>query len=337
MKRNTSRPLTGFARSEQGATSVIIALSLTALLGLAALVVDMGVAYIKTAETQTAADAAVMAAGLMLPVGKDDTARRAAMEQTVREYLVKNGVKAETAAEVTFAQEQDGYYHAVGVNVPATSETGFAKIFGIREVTFTRGAEARTIPCTTLSDAVPLSVQEETLQEIIAQGNISHVVLKYGKNTGEVVNGAFGAVDLDGVKGGGANDYYSWLYGGYQGKLHIGDVLPIESGNMAGPTLAGIRLRYEACTHYRTTGGCTAEHYVAGCPRVMKVPVVVYVSNKEVKLVGFAAFVLEDYHTYAAQGYVIGSYVDMVNIGSADGDVTGTAENFGIYSLTLSK
>ena len=172
MKRNTLRPLTGFARSEQGATSVIIALSLTALLGLAALVVDMGVAYIKTAETQTAADAAVMAAGLMLPVGKDDTARRAAMEQTVREYLVKNGVKAETAAEVTFAQEQDGYYHAVGVNVPATSETGFAKIFGIREVTFTRGAEARTIPCTTLSDAVPLSVQEETLQEIIAQGNI---------------------------------------------------------------------------------------------------------------------------------------------------------------------
>jgi hypothetical protein len=35
----------------------------------------------------------------------------------------------------------------------------------------------------------------------------------------------------------------------------------------------------------------------------------------------------------AAQGV----NVDMVNIGAADGDLTGTADGFGVYSLILTK
>ena len=326
-----------FFKDERGSNIVIIALTITALLILAAFVVDLGAAYVKTAEVQTAADAAVMAAGMQLPVEVNDTSKQSAMTATVLEYLQKNGITDTADVNVYFSQTQENLYMRIGVDVPAISKTEFSKIIGVNEVTFTRSAEARTLATTSLNDLVPLSAREDVLNALIASGNTEHVVLKYGKNTGEVVQGAFGAIDLDGVKGGGANDYVSWLTNGYQGELTVGTVLPIEGGNMAGPTLTGLSARFNACTHFQSDGGCTAAHYDSTCPRVMKVPVIQYINSHYVKVVGFAAFVIEDYTTYSTQGYVIGTYVDMINIGAATGDITGSAENYGVYSLTLSK
>lgn len=325
-------------KEETGSSAALIALCMTALLSMSAVAVDLGTAYVHTAEVQTAADAAVMAAGLMLPVSATDAVGCSLIRAEAKEYIEKNGVEYTDDIVIYLAGEENGCYTRIGVEIPATSETAFARIFGVEEVTFTRAAESAVIPCVSISDVVPLSVQESTLDALIASGSTEHVILKYGKKTGEVVNGAFGAIDLDGVNGGGANDYVSWLSNGYNGYLSIGDVLPVESGNMAGPTLKGVTARFNSCTHFMTSGGCTAEHYEAGCPRVMKIPVIEYVtSGKTVRIVGFAAFVLEDYTTYSSQGYVIGTYVDMVNIGSVYGDVTGAAESYGVYSLTLSK
>ncbi|MEN6564337.1 MAG: pilus assembly protein TadG-related protein [Christensenella sp.] len=324
---------------ERGESLLIVVLVMTGLVGVTATVADLGAAYVKTAQTQTAADAAALAAGMKLPLGSADAAGLAAATATAREYLSKNGVSDASAAAVTFGELEGGDYHSVSVSQPAVSETAFARIFGVDEISFRREAEARVVPCAAMSDLVPLSIQESVLNEMIAGGTTQHAILKYDSNTEEVENGSFGAVDLDGVKGGGANDYTSWLANGYQAKLVIGTVLPIEAGNMTGPTYSGIVQRYSACTHYASNGGCKAGCYVDDCPRVMKVPVIVYTdsSNKYVRVVGFAAFVLEDYTTYADKGCVVGSYVDMVNIGAADGDLTGTAAQFGVYSLVLSK
>ena len=324
---------------ERGESLLIVALAMTALVGVTATVADLGAAYVKTAQTQTAADAAALAAGMKLPLKSTDSAGLAAATATAREYLTKNGVADASSATVTFGNLEGGDYHSVYVSQPAVSETAFARIFGIDEISFSRGAEARVVPCTAISDLVPLSIQEDVLSEMIATGATQHAILKYGSNTDEVENGSFGAIDLDGVKGGGANDYTNWLANGYQAKLEVGTVLPIEAGNMTGPTYSGIVARYNACTHYPSNGGCKVGCYVDDCPRVMKVPVIVYTdsSHKYVRVVGFAAFVLEDYTTYADKGCVIGSYVDMVNIGAADGDLTGTASGFGVYSLVLSK
>jgi hypothetical protein len=83
-------------------------------------------------------------------------------------------------------------------------------------------------------------------------------------------------------------------------------------------------------------GGCTADHYEPHCTRVIKVPVVEYVDSKQVQIVGFAAFVLEGQNPDYPDS-ITGSYVDMVTLGSAGGDTTGTASDFGVYSLMLSK
>ncbi len=328
----------GFWKEENGASLILLAFAMTTFLALAAIGLDIGVAYLRTAEVQTAADAAVMAAGLLMPVKVSDTERQNEIIEIGRDYLAKNGVSAEDAA-FYFAEEADGLYYRIGADIDAVSETSFARVFGADTITFSRGAEARAIPCVSLNDVVPLSVEESKLTALIDSGLTEHVVLKYGKNTGGVVQGSFGAIDLDGVKGGGANDYLNWLNYGYSGYLYIGDILPVESGNMAGPTYTGVKARYDACTHFPSEGGCSKEHYVAGCPRLMKVPVIVYTSgsHKEVKLVGFAAFILEDYATYEKDGYVIGSYVDTVNVGSEYGDLTGSVQSFGVYSLTLSR
>jgi hypothetical protein len=105
---------------------------------------------------------------------------------------------------------------------------------------------------------------------------------------------------------------------------------------MAGPTAAGFNARYSQCSHFPDDGGCTAEHYEPHCPRVIKVPVVTYVPGKNVKIVGFAAFVLEG-QADSSNDTITGSYVDMVTIGSSGGDSTGTADDYGVYSLMLSK
>lgn len=324
---------------EVGESILIVVLAMTALVGVAATVTDMGTAYVKTAQTQTAVDASVLAAGLKLPIKSSDTAAITQATATAREYLEKNGVEDSSLASISLGDLDDGAYHSITVTQPAVSETAFARIFGINEITFSRSAQAKVVPCSALSDLVPLSIQEDVLNEMIATGATQHAILKYGSNTDEVENGSFGAIDLDGVKGGGANDYTNWLAHGYQTKLTIGTTLPVESGNMTGPTYSGIVSRYNACTHYPSNGGCKAGCYNDDCPRVMKVPVIVYTdsSHKYVRVVGFAAFVLEDYTTYEDQGCVIGTYVDMVNIGAADGDLTGTASGFGVYSLVLSK
>ena len=326
-------------RQELGQSLLVVVFALTALIGVTATVTDLGVAYAKTARTQTAADAAALAAGMKLPLKTGDATGQAAAIATAREYLTKNGVEDATQATITFGSLSDGSYHSIDVRQPASSETAFARIFGIDEITFWREAEAKVVPCAALSDLVPLSIQESTLNEIIASGSTQHAILKYGTNTEDVDYGAFGAIDLDGVKGGGANDYTTWLANGYQAKLTVGTVLPIEPGNMTGPTYDGVAQRYNACTHYPSEGGCSLNKYVDDCPRVMKVPVIEYTdsSHKYVRVVGFAAFVLEDYTTYEDVGCVVGSYVNMVNVGAADGDLTGTESSFGVYSLVLSK
>jgi hypothetical protein len=322
---------------ESGQSLLVIIFAITAMIGVAATVTDLGTAYVKTAQTQTAVDAAVLAGGFTLPIKTSDSTAIAKATTVAKEYLTKNGVTDTSNTTVTLGDLTDGAYYSIYVSQPASAPTAFAKIFGITSITFARDAKAKVVPCTALSDLVPLSIQEGILNQLIADNKTQHCILKYGLKDDNVNNGAFGAIDLDGVKGGGANDYTNWLANGYQAKLTVGTVLPIEAGNMTGPTYAGIVERYNACTHFPSEGGCKISKYVDDCPRVMKIAVIEYTdsSHKYVRIKGFAAFVLEDYTTYADKGCVIGSYANMVNVGAADGDLTGTKPAFGVYSLIL--
>ncbi len=73
-------------RDERGNVTIIVCLILTTLLGVTALVVDMGVVYAEKVQLANAIDAALLAGGQELP--DDKTKAKTVMEQ----YLIANGV-----------------------------------------------------------------------------------------------------------------------------------------------------------------------------------------------------------------------------------------------------
>lgn len=80
---------------QQGVASVMVALSIAALMGLTALAVDLGQAYLKRGELQTAADAGALAgANSLLAEGEDHTDLRT----IVTNYVHKNLVEADQPA-----------------------------------------------------------------------------------------------------------------------------------------------------------------------------------------------------------------------------------------------
>ncbi len=320
---------------QSGSVSVMITALMSVLIMLGALAVDMGTVYVAGAKIQTAADAAMLAAGSFLPIKTNDFEKQRQVTTLAAQYLEKNGVTNPADYKIYLQKDENGKYTTLGVDVKGAVPAGFAKIFGVEQLSFQKTAEVKTMVCVRLTDVIPLSVQKSTLQDALDSGKTTHIYLKYGAKNPGAENGNFGAIDLDGVQGGGANDFEKWLTNGFSGELSVSSQLyPVESGNMAGPTQRAFTSRYNACTHYAGSGGCTYEHYFSFCPRVVKVPIVEYDSKKRVRITGFAAFVLE---SAGRKDEVTGSYVDMVTVGSSGADPTGDAPDYGVYSLMLSK
>ncbi|MDO4582329.1 MAG: pilus assembly protein TadG-related protein [Bacillota bacterium] len=322
-------------RDEQGAVVIILALVMTALLGVTAVGVDLGAAYVEAAEAQTAADTAVLAAGRLLPLDASSEANRQLIISEAEEYLQKNGFAELSAFEIKVGVS-NGAYSSIDVDIRTSTATGFAQVFGVDSIELDRGASAEVLAVGAATGVVPISVEAAALTQLLEQGVTEHIVLKYGNKTDNVVNGAFGALEIDGETGGGANQYAEYLAYGYDASLSVGDQLPVKTGNMTGPTYSGINTRYYGCTHYVSSGGCTAERFIPGCPRLMTVPVVTYTGKHDIEISGFAMFMLEDIETYENRGYVVGTFVEGL-VTDGLGDTSGQAGDFGAFALTMTR
>lgn len=133
--RNDSRALTRVRprRDDSGAVAVIVAVCMVALLGIAALAVDVGYYLVQKAKTQTAADAGALAAASRLP---DDIpgARIAAIDYSTRN--LPDGTTTFTDGGTT---DPGKATVTVSLEVP----TFFARIFGIQSVTAVARAVAQ--------------------------------------------------------------------------------------------------------------------------------------------------------------------------------------------------
>lgn len=319
--------------NEEGATIIIVALSFTFLTIIVALVVDIGIAYYKTAEIQNAADASALAAGQQLPVLENDTNAILSIKNKAIEYAQKNGIENLQASDIELTNLVNGYFSQLTVNIPVHMETKFARIIGIDSIDITRNAKVKITPVKKLAGVVPLAIEKAGLDYCLANNITTHLPLKLGATDG--VLGSFGAIDIDGVKGGGANDYALWLAYGYTTQLASGEgMFPVEPGNMAGPTNNALTIRYNSCTHFPESGGCTVDHYDNKCPRVVKVPVIVYdADRKNVSICGFAAFIIEP---LTDSGYIYGSFIRITTQGGSSDTVNvGDALDFGVYTIKL--
>ena len=137
-------------RSDRGQAAVLTVLSLTVLLGMAALVLDVGSWFRAQRDTQAAADASALAAAQALP---DEPGTASAL---AGEYVDKNGGGART---ITFASKNVAN-DTVTVRVERPTPGFFAKVFGVNSVQVGAKATARTGTLDKARFAAPIGVDK---------------------------------------------------------------------------------------------------------------------------------------------------------------------------------
>lgn len=302
-----------FWNEESGASIVLVALMLTVLLSMAALVIDGGLLYMNRAKLVHAIDAAVLAGAQDLP-DHPDTARA-----TAEAYLRSNNIDP---ADVTIQITDSNTHISASASKPVSFF--FAPVIGLTGTNVEGNATAIIAPIIATGDLVPWGVSEQSF----VYGQQYH--LKTGSPADShdpgTINGWFGCLQFPGNSG--ADDYRDAILSGYAGTLEIGDHLETEQGNMSGPTETGVLSRFNACNH---TPSCTYSSFVRSCPRVVVVPVITVVGAHEVEVKGFAAFVLEGESGSGNNCYVTGRFVHTVG----SGDVSTSAADYGFYGVKL--
>jgi hypothetical protein len=331
-------------RSEQGSLSVLFAVAGIALMGMMAVTVDVGLAYATRAKLQVAADAAALAGVPSLPgnpVGAVNTARS---------YAMLNGVNPE---QISVEVSPD--HRRLIVTVTNEVNFFFGSFVGMAEGEIVARAEALIGSVGQLSGgAVPVGVLEQPQgfdfgREYLLKAGAGGDGGK-GKDNGKddgrgggrqppepsslFGQGNYGALDLDGRQGGGANDYRNRLRDGYEGTLEIGDIIPTERGNMAGPTRDGINARIARCT----VPGCSFDRFNSPdaplCPHVVFVPVYQETSDKNfVRIVGFAAFYISRVVEKGGQEAEIRGY--FIRTITPQGTIGEGQEEFGLMAVML--
>ena len=204
------------SRSDRGQATVLTLVFLVVLLGMAALVLDIGSWYRADRATQNTADAAALAGAQALP-SNPGNANTLALQ-----YVGKNGGGTPTVSLQTKFLTND----TVKVNVSRPATGIFTKLFGVRTVTVGSHASARASLMDQAKYVAPIGVnilnpKLKGTTTCPCFGSTNLTVLPLGK-TG--APGAFDLLNIDSSHGGtGPSILASWILKGYSGYLSLGD------------------------------------------------------------------------------------------------------------------
>lgn len=296
-----------FWQEEKGNVVVLVALALSALLGFAALVIDVGNLYANRAKLVNTADAAALAGVALLP-------ENPAVAVTVAEnFAEQNGVEADQCqVEISPNKKK------ITVIVSKSIDYSFARIFGLTSQNISAKAAAKVSALFSATGVVPFGIEKQAF----LFGQLYS--LKEGGGSG--YDGNYGGLALGGT---GASIYKYNIIHGYNGQLRVGDWVLTETGNMSGPTETGVETRINSCHD-----GCTYDNYEQDCSRVVTVPILDSLQvngRKEVKIVGFARFFLSGVGGSGKDNYVEGYFLREFT----DGDGDEGAGDYGLRSTRL--
>lgn len=298
-------------KEEDGAVIVLVAAAMAVLMGMTALVVDVGNLVLVKNKLSNACDAAALAGARELPATSDAEAK-------ALEYLQYNGVAPEEAT-ITISDDN------TKITVQASRQVNytFARILGINSSTTSARAAAVFGSISSISGVVPFGIPDQHL--VFGQ----EYQLKAGTHD-DYGPGNYGALALEMP---GASSYKNNLMYGYDGKIAVGDWIATEPGNMTGPTRDGIEYRINQCTHIPS---CSVEHYHPDCPKIMIVPIYDPTSlngRDEVKIVGFGSFLIKD--VWGGGKYVSGYFLEMVPPEGLDYTVDPNQADYGLHAARL--
>jgi hypothetical protein len=298
------------AKNERGSAVVLVVLALAALIGFAALTMDVGVLYLNHHRLSNATDAAALAAIQVL--GNDPTAVTAA-ENTARDYALKNGLRTEEVSVTVYSEERR-------IKIYGERDVSFflAPVLGLIGSKVSAEAEACFGAVEQVQGAIPIGVRNQEFE----YGE--EFILHYNSEGGE--KGNFGGLRMPG--GNGKEWYRTNLREGYPEWLQIGQKLWTEPGVGSGPTKQGLETRF---TGHVT---CTLENHEKNCPRLVVMPIIdsdaELSGTTEVPIVGFAAFYLKE---VPSDGEVKGYFLETLS-NSAQG--TG-GNDYGLRAAKLTK
>jgi hypothetical protein len=220
-------------RSESGQATVLSVLAITALIGMAALVLDVGSWFRAQRDTQAAADASALAAAQALP---DSTGTASGM---AADYLSKNGGGNST---VTFSSKFSAN-DSVTVHVSRPAPGFFAKIFGVGSVDVGATATARAAGVQSAKWVAPIVVnhQHPLLNCGTHQGRPTpcfneetqlDLIDLHSPGSGNAA-GSFGLINLDRSNGGnvGADTLAGWVQTGFDQYMDLGQYDSAPSAN----------------------------------------------------------------------------------------------------------
>jgi hypothetical protein len=259
-------------RPQAGQATVLSVIAITALIGMAALVLDVGSWFRAQRDTQATADASALAAAQALP---DSTSSASAV---AADYLAKNGGGNST---VTFSSKFAAN-DSVTVHVSRPAPGFFAQLFGVASVDVGATATARSSGLQSAKWVAPIVVHHQ------------HPLLNCGTMNGkptpcfnqetqlDLINlhdpgsgnaaGSFGLINLDRTNGGnvGASTLSDWLLKGFDQYMDLGryDSAPSANFNNAQfqDSLAARMSGNLLFPIYRTLigSGSTAEYDIIG-------------------------------------------------------------------------
>jgi Flp pilus assembly protein TadG len=208
-------------RSERGQSTVLTLVFLTVLLGMAALVLDVGSWYRTKRAAQSTADAAALAGAQSLPY---DTAGAGNLAM---QYANKNGGGV-LPSGVTFSSGV-GTNDTITVKMTKPATGVFSKLFGVKTVTVGAKATARASLMQSAQYVAPIGVNvlhpklkgSGSSCPCFGSGNLT--TLPLGKNGAP---GSFDLINIDGSHGGtGGPTLANWILKGYSGYLPLGSYL----------------------------------------------------------------------------------------------------------------
>jgi Putative Flp pilus-assembly TadE/G-like len=216
MTTHTHRDL----RSERGQTLVMSLLFMTVLLGMAALVLDIGSWYHAQRALQAKADAAALAGAQALPESTDDATAYAV------DYAKKNGGDLKVD-DITFSRGITDH-DTISVKMSEPADGFFSKLFGLDKVTVGAKAGARSANINAARWAAPIGV--DIKHEYLSGSGCPCFGVSTTLDLKKTGPGAFRLLNLDGSRGGtGPGVLADWMEHGFDG------FMPVNKGYYSDP------------------------------------------------------------------------------------------------------
>jgi Flp pilus assembly protein TadG len=300
------------ARNQTGQATILTLVFLTVLLGMAALVLDVGSWYRADRDTQSTADSAALAGAQALP---DSTADASSLASN---YASKNGGGLDG---VSFSSSY-GTNDTIKVTVKKPAQGIFTRLFGVSSINVGSKATARTALISSAKYVAPIVVKNMHPKLLGTAGcpcfdpsNVTTIPL--GRNGAP---GAFDLLNLDGSRGGTSPGILAdWMLKGYDGYLDIGQYYSDPGAKWDSSQMhdaldqrIGTTLLFPVYDDLIGNG-----------------------SNAQYHVIGWVGFHLLSYEARGSSGSITGYFTEVIWSGLQATSGSGQPPNFGARSVQL--